>query len=373
MKKDNPLLKMKKETVSSCSSEVSAVSDDIMTEVQERKRMRKAAFIKMLAMVIFCICVMIFGSIAWFTSNKQNATNGMGMRVSTSLFEIKTSGLKSDNANIINAESLGYLSGDQISLDSFQTGGNTFWLELRLDDEELNKGLQPGSEGTVSFTIVPNSVYDDDTENHLAITYSYSMKAYALTEAKRQAIMAYEEIIAGGGTATAPVVNYGDLICLDTLTSDNGGRNDIMLASRELLNGHILFFEEHESGVYSGWNNTYAGTKNVAFGHEEEITLHWVWPRTFSQMAGSNSIFDSTAKTSIVDNMASNETYYFTDLDKTNMVGLNGTALTSNAITNNENAISLSAGYNNADQMIGENVQYILIEFTIDGTIEPNE
>ena len=36
-------------------------SSSALTE-EDRKKMRKAALIKMCAMIVFCICVMIFGS-----------------------------------------------------------------------------------------------------------------------------------------------------------------------------------------------------------------------------------------------------------------------------------------------------------------------
>ena len=59
-----------------------------LTEEEERRKRRKAAIIKMLAMVIFCICVMIFGSIAWFTMNKENAASGMGISVGDVPYEL---------------------------------------------------------------------------------------------------------------------------------------------------------------------------------------------------------------------------------------------------------------------------------------------
>jgi Na+/proline symporter len=59
---DNPLLNMKVDA-SSADTEVMNGNEAAVTEEQERKKMRRAALIKMLAMFIFIVCVIVFSSI----------------------------------------------------------------------------------------------------------------------------------------------------------------------------------------------------------------------------------------------------------------------------------------------------------------------
>lgn len=49
-------------------------SSPALTEDQDRKKMRRAALIKMLAMFIFCIVVMIFGSMHMTTKQMTAET-----------------------------------------------------------------------------------------------------------------------------------------------------------------------------------------------------------------------------------------------------------------------------------------------------------
>ena len=47
----------------------------------ELRKMRRLSLLKLGAMGIFAAIIVIFGSIAWFTMNKENSASGMGVRV----------------------------------------------------------------------------------------------------------------------------------------------------------------------------------------------------------------------------------------------------------------------------------------------------
>ena len=58
----------------------------------ELRKMRRLSLLKLGAMGIFAAIIVIFGSIAWFTMNKENSASGMGVRVKAGSYELRFSG-----------------------------------------------------------------------------------------------------------------------------------------------------------------------------------------------------------------------------------------------------------------------------------------
>ena len=89
MSKKNPLYDRRDELQPSGSTNVTHTASMVD---KDRKRMRRSAYIKMVAMVGIIGAVLAYSSIAWFTVNKENSASGMGVKVGTNEFEIRVSG-----------------------------------------------------------------------------------------------------------------------------------------------------------------------------------------------------------------------------------------------------------------------------------------
>lgn len=179
------------------------------------------------------------------------------------------------------------------------------------------------------------------------------------------------------------------------------------------LQGHILFFENQNAttGCYSGFidpqtgfDREYtftaadvAGTSNAARQEELTVTLYWIWPNTFGQIVLDNgdtnlnerdaAMFSSTQTADPdtgltpraemtgyiaghIGNFFESTNTMFSDTvdaetgDVTQTAEAKITAAINGLQSNPDNIIPLGNGYNNADQIIGENIQILFAEIT---------
>ena len=353
---------------------------ELMDEKEEEKKKRFFLLVKFGSVAGLLGILVIFASIAWFTMNKEVGTSGMGVKTVGSLYELQTSGTTATYAYFLNDEALGYSSGTEVSPGVFRTGSTgKLSLMLASDDDPMNLGLQPGRRGSFSFTIVPNSEMAGDSNCQLQINYTISMKGYYLSASKKEAIMVYDEIIAEGGTPTAEQtsaaeITFNDLHLIDDLTAGEGD-NDNYLVARNLMNGHLLFFDDYTNSKYSDLIDfSIPGEAKVDFGNTKTVTINWIWPETYADIVDNeDTVIAADYLDDVVDYIVDNENYFFYNLNKSKVTGLNEDELTSSAIVNENNYLPLSTGYNNADQCIGENVQFVLIEITTDGSVVAKE
>ena len=377
-------------------------------EILERKKMRKAAFIKMLAMVIFCICVMIFGSIAWFTMNKENAASGMGVRVDAGNFELRFSGdntgAKSYTAGTpVNgvtpytatdiygkvtptsdfAYNLGDGSETNVSgTDYYDTDGNHTEVILRLNqaypaDPKKDTGLNPGSEGEIQFWVVPKK------SGTFTVKFSFELLGYT---ANQSDTVPFDVNSLTKIPSAAPVYE-------GTPTTEQQKLIDTVNAqiqAERYLNTHILFFKGTYNSSDGKWyyngadafvndNMLADGSFPITFTNAVadtpyEVRIKWVWPNTLKQMifiSGSGeaaSVTDNLTAIAEIQQFAcdhyptllkdvSDRTLMMTHDDATDTDTFNSTAATNNLET-------LSRGYNKADSEIGKNVNYMLLVMT---------
>ena len=349
-------------------------------ELAEKKKNQKKSLIKLGTMGVITLILFIFSSIAWFTMNRDVSSGGMGVKTVGSLYELQTSGTTATYAYLLNDEALGYSSGTEVSPGVFRTGSTgKLTLMLASDDDPMNLGLQPGQRGSFSFTIVPNDEMAGDSNSQLQVNYTISMKGYYLSASKKEAIMVYNEIIAEGGTPTAEQtaaaeITFSDLHLIDDLTAGEGD-NDNYLAARNLMNGHLLFFDDYTNSKYSDLIDfSIPGEAKVDFGNTKTVTINWIWPETYADIVDDNdTVIATDYLDDVVDYIVDNENYFFYDLNKSKITGLDDGELTSGAVVNENNYLPFSTGYNNADQCIGENVQFVLIEITTDGSVVAKE
>lgn len=344
------------------------------------EEIKRVYLVKLLVILVFTGTLVMFTTIAWFTMNKETSAGGMGVKTVGSIYELQTSGTPATYSYLLSNEALGYSSGTEVSAGTFQTGSTgKLTLMLASADDPMNTGLQPGRSGYFSFTIVPNNEMIGDDNHQLKVNYTISLKAYYLSASKKEAIMIYDEIISEGETPSAEqtaaaTVTYSDLNLIDGLTAGEG-ENDSYLAARSLLNGHILFFDTCSNSKYSDLIDfSVPGEATVDFEETATVTINWIWPETYGDIVDEdNTVIADEYYDDIVDYIVDNENYFFYNLNKSKITDLDSGELTSNAVTNDNNYLPFSYGYNNADQLIGENVQFVLIEITTDGTIVDKE
>lgn len=199
--------------------------------------MRTAALVKMAAMGMFVVTVMIFGSIAWFTSNKENAASGIAITVGTFPFEIASKGTQVRNASQFSEVRPTYSEGvieefmdDNNVSGDYWTAQNTDGLKLRftpveddpetLDvDESETPDIGPGSMGDLSLYIIPK--VDGDIDAYIDLN-----------------IVSFKEVKEDENVTL--VENADDL------TDSSGLTNEQIIDCQEAtryLNGHIMFFE----------------------------------------------------------------------------------------------------------------------------------
>lgn len=213
------------------------------------------------------------------------------------------------------------------------------------DDGTL--GIEPGSSGVIKFYIKP---YQDVTIDFTFETIGYNSRSTVV-----------------GGEPT---------ISMTELSSDAGD-------PACFLNGHVLLFENFDStsGYYSGLipsgadgkrvfsrsfqlNGSYdADTNDDRTNDAYEVDVYWIWPMTLDTLVDNSNpsvtmICDKSAMpaqgetdndyTKVVNNICSYPQYY--------IKGYSPTTTYTEAKIKGRNAM-----YNDADQEIGMNVEYVLL------------
>ena len=318
---------------------------------------------------------------AWFAANKEVDASGMSVQAKEEvLFELarvtdypypSSSPYPTDNPYPVVypteqpftsfLPSIGFA---QAASTSSENKGIIFMLRNEQKNEDVPEGedpyqLMPGSYGTLEFFIIPTT-----TAQNLTVTFTLCSKAY--------------DAVSG---------EYVDYNTVDAA-------HEHSTAQAELVKGHILFFENFSNGVYSdpvakmvngelAFTFTYDVSAHAAdydanYGGYK-VTLYWVWPRTFGHIVISDTndsrlkgapIFSASAASAmraiISANSGANNTVFFYDtlwdspVDSKDYAALSGNV--------DANFASLSEGYNNGDQKIGDFVDYLIVELTAAAT-----
>ena len=353
----------------------------------ERRTRRRAALIKLLAMLTFALTLWIFASAAWFSMNKNVDTSGMSVSVagidyiisvdSYNVEDIAPDQQSHDYADFATYYPLmtGKLEDNGYDLDETDTStvDSIRWC-LKEDNPVYSDhtGLRPGSYGTLTFYVEP---VDPSSFTGATLHFDLSVTAYTNVEET-----ANNQTIITGLTplsANAPAKKY--------------------------LDGHLLFFEENTNGIYSKMIDKEAGFSRLIDSDEfdengkQQIDIYWIWPNTFSQMvlfAGASDLNDDPMFSS---SQASNESYKAWDTNASTtgtpiermknyiianydsffeydsasypFTGNNpalkkaDVSTKMNDLTNN--IILFNTGYNNADQIIGTEIRSIMVELNI--------
>ena len=284
---------------------------------------------------VLAAIVAIFACLAWFAANNRVSATG------------STIGAKADRYTIAAASDdvphVGYYERTDAEKHNIQgfdtTDAMTVTLESNLNNESAGS-LYPGARGKITFTVKP--LVND--LNGVTINLSRVLK------------------VTGVG-----VVEDGNTLTPDAQT---------LLG---LVKGHLLFFTScNENGYYSGRAvDSKIEIPKSAFcekGSNEttepvEVTLYWVWPEYFQNfvLTGNTNYYKNLFAAaddnygSLQADMNKNKTNYF--------FGAAGDKEAANApevsasMSSNDAAIC-SALYNNADEQIGNKVDYIQLRIS---------
>lgn len=330
-------------------SQTASSSSLTAKEIAEKKRDQKKSLIKMVAMGILTLILLIFSSLSWFTMNKQAESNGMNIIAQSELFTISTS----SNAGVYDAAHW----NDAISA-SGRTNAVTWQITPDTDNSKganmrnydnttipaEEQGIKPGTEGKIVFTLIPSQT----------INAHFDFRLYAFS------------------------VDFED----DGVNEKEGtfALQDDTDANR-YLNGHLLLFTGRTGEgttaspyVYSGLITPDAdlirSTPNVVYSSQTDIPIYWVWTETLAQvifprgherLKGKNSI-NSPELTAYF--KANPE--YFLDCSSTEATALKNCSDDDLYDLIDENYQYYSKKYNEADQIIGTRVNYILLDMEAD-------
>ena len=302
-------------------------------EILERKKMQKAALIKIGAMLVLSVILFILSSIAWFTNNKEVSESGLQMTAGGIPFTIEFPG--EDEGHWI----------DQYHNLSNQTG---IWL---VDDDknmdngsgttEEKLGLEPGDSGTLEFRISPN---ETDT---ITVDICFTMRGIVKQRSQNS----------------------------DSSTSSSQQLTEI--SDTELMGfvtSHIMLFTGIDSnGKYTGLiqNSSdlkrYLRSKTYSVNDSEEdddyyTTLYWVWPLHLSNLISTQSddlIYASSERSTVIQYMVAHKNGFFKDITTEDSVLLAD-------LNSMEHYGSYSIMFDKADLDIGKRVQYVILGLSVE-------
>lgn len=322
-------------------------------EIAEKKRNQKKSLIKMGAMGILTLILLIFSSLSWFTMNTQVDSSGMNIKTATLPFDIQSSGAATDEyVRLFGLADREYSSGTkQGNTNTYRTGTyDAIWWRLDENDStSYSTGFRPGASGQLNFEIVPKN------ENALKVNCKFNLRTFISSEnAQTNVTESITEITDASGT-------------------------EIQKNARKYINGHILFFEQknvdnkgHE--IYSGFIGADGIDITVpAGGNAKSVTLYWKWVNTFDQifLKTTDSYYDyplieddnTDDREDLVDFIQKNPSKLFSGISAANTTAVQSIDYASDHAKSSFLS-ALNDGYNAADQIIGVNLRYFLIEMT---------
>lgn len=352
---------------------------------KELKRNRIKSLIKLAVIGASITIVIIITTIAWFSMNKETGASGMSLKVAGAPFELEVRGDNIENSADFSKADATYHNGvvqTGLTPTTYRTSGADNYEKIiwrKTGSLSANEGLEPDSHGALTFWVVPN---ETGTMN---IEFTFNIRGFI-------------------GTYT-PAANENDEPTLDdlfevtdtmTVTAENGLKDADDLAKKqsalEFVKGHILFFADYDitNNYFSGFLGTGKSIRfgdcinpasnpkakynanspvSVTAGQAYQITIYWKWANTFEQMVldenspyKDNPLFPASNTT--------DRALMYTYLgDTTHNKVFSGLADVSTPLgivqsgTNiNSSLTALTNAYDGADQLIGNNLDYILIE-----------
>lgn len=325
------------------------------SEIDKKEEVRKRLIIlyKKGAMSIIALAIIILAVIAWFTKLDGTGASGMSVTLSDSPFELKSTGADGLYDDFMDDVISGYENetstvgayGIKWNLTSSAQMNNLYdengelttqkFREItRSDSEEY--GLKPGDSGQLDFSIVPNTT-------NLSLSMVLNVKGYEAT------------FDSTSHKTDDPLVEVSNAIV------------------NNYMHSHILFF-------YEGTDNkkhmlTADGFDADNLTTETAKTIYWVWIPTLQQILDANieALEDADASKEV-------RRYFFENpelfLKATGNYSYSSFTVTKNDdvaaeeaeievkkdLVSGRNYSTYGGMYNDADQSIGDHINYVLVE-----------
>ena len=363
------------------------VSNTELDEATLKKKQNRMRLIKTAIVLIFSLIILIFAAIAWFSMSKNVTVEGMKVKVKGDLYTIvpvgddvgiyddisltdtyvrdKLLNKASKQPDVITwtiTKSTGTVDPDTGEVIDYQKGKD-FGNSPQIGN--IEPGISPGSSGEIQFKVIPNESIDATFDFYL---YGYSAD--------------YDE-------NGEPIKNTIEIL------SDTGEE----AITQKLFNGHILLFENYDetTGKYSGLiesaadfhrlmpnSSESAKTFDPAVETETTVSIYWIWPETLAEIMLDENNPDHVkylrtkknicSTSEVRDFFKKNPTWFLYNPETptetwTNYFNENMTDAQVVARAY-EDYMTYSAYYNDADQCIGTNAAYVLLD--MNSSAEPH-
>lgn len=288
---------------------------------------------------VLAAIVAIFACLAWFAANNRVSATGSTIGAKAGRYSLTATGEGEPDAHTGYYERTDAEKQNITRLDT--TDAMTVTLESNLNNESAGS-LYPGARGKITFTVKP--LVDD--LNGVTINLSRVLKV------------------------------TGNVVVEDgkTLTSDA----QTLLG---LAKGHLLFFTSCQNGYYSGRvvdskiridKSEFCKKGSSETTESKEVSLYWVWPEYFQNfvLTGNTNYYKNLfaaagdAKSDYgalqADMNAHKANYFYGAANGTSAA--NAPAVS--ADMSFSDAAICSALYNNADEQIGNKVEYIQLRIS---------
>ncbi len=310
--------------------------------MSRKKLIRSSIFSSCAIIALLLSIILVYGtkSYGWFSSSMTVWGNNAQVVLSNQSYELsipRSSGLSSDLTS--------HFSGYTTDLTTSSQNPNFFCI---IEAEDNAETIEPGSYGKITFNIVCN-----ENSNQ---SFIFDLSLHGIKETY--------------------VEEVRTLVDLDPEIADEA-------KTLELLKGHIMLFATRTSisgdgtGPYyysdhitdtlsystSGVTPTYQNGK-----YYYPVEIYWVWPLSFSQMVYPESdarlntntlISDTELRSDLIDYIGANPNKYFYWSSNQSI------SYTSGYEQSQNNYRVLTEGYNNADQRIGDNIRFLVVEIIV--------
>lgn len=288
---------------------------------------------------VLAAIVAIFACLAWLAANNRVSATGSTIGAKAARYSLTATGEGEPDAHTGYYERTDAEKQNITRLDT--TDAMTVTLESNLNNESAGS-LYPGARGKITFTVKP--LVDD--LNGVTINLSRVLKV------------------------------TGNVVVEDgkTLTSDT----QTLLG---LAKGHLLFFTSCQNGYYSGRvvdskiridKSEFCKKGSSETTESKEVSLYWVWPEYFQNfvLTGNTNYYKNLfaaagdAKSdygALQADMNAHKTNYF--YGAANGTSAANAPTVSAGMSFSDTAIC-SALYNNADEQIGNKVEYIQLRIS---------
>lgn len=291
---------------------------------------------------VLAAIVAIFACLAWFAANNRVSATGGTIGAKADRYTLTAAGEGESGAHVGYYERSERTPEEKYAIDGLDTtDAMTVTLGSNLNNETAGS-LYPGARGKITFTVKP--LVDD--LNGVTINLSRVLKV------------------------------TGNVVVEDgkTLTSDA----QTLLG---LAKGHLLFFTSCQNGYYSGRvvdskiridKSEFCKKGSSETTESKEVSLYWVWPEYFQNfvLTGNTNYYKNLfaaagdAKSDYgalqADMNAHKANYFYGAANGTSAA--NAPAVS--ADMSFSDAAICSALYNNADEQIGNKVEYIQLRIS---------